>query len=84
MDGPVILHLDRPGAVRLMNAAINESWLFKDSDPDLAARLLGDAHRIQRHLFAVRPIAYRPAPVDVQIEGPNVTAMVSEYGGDAA
>ena len=84
-EGPIYFHCDRARATRLMNAAINEAWIVKDSDPNLSARLMDDAHAFQRHMFAVRPLVYRPAPIEVEVVdvvGPNVAAFVGQYGGD--
>ena len=48
---------------------------------ECAIRLRTHASRLERRMFAHRPISYKAARVDVQIESPAVEAFVTEYRG---
>ena len=77
---PVVAIHSQQDVRDLVAAAVNEAHACKDTEPDRAARLLVNARRLERRLYAVRPIPYRPAPVEVLIEMPNVTRFAAHYG----
>jgi hypothetical protein len=78
-DGPVILHLDRKTAELHYQALVNETYGRRHSDPDGAARARAAAHTIRRHLFATRPLVYRPAPVAAHSPMPNAVVGTMRY-----
>jgi len=79
----VVVAIHSEDDIRLrISAAINEAHQIKEQEPARAARLIVVAHNLERRLHTVRPITYRPAPVDVEIHrdpSPAVEQLVDDY-----
>lgn len=69
MTDQLLIALELPAVRRLIKRCPRRRAGIREStDPEMAALLRADADRLERRLFAQRPIAYRPGPLDVRIE----------------
>lgn len=82
-EGPCFPTFTRAEAVEIAGALTECAYECRQSDPARSGRLHDHARKIQRHVFAVRPLVYRPGPVDVVVEMANRDQMVAKYAGTA-
>lgn len=70
MSEDVIFPSMSPAAARrYISAARNDAQHYDaEQNPFMAGLLRADADRLERHVFAVRPLVYRSGPVEVLIE----------------